>query len=351
VHPKIPISLLQYPLTQEGHIMKEFIEKQVQDFKEGDNIKGKFAVRTKDTPRDYKNKQGKYFFLNVGDKTGNISLKYWGGPDEGNTMQLYNSLNVGDVIEIKGDVAMDRFDNILTINCEEGQHRINKCAEGEYDPEGFLPSSMRDIEGMMDELHTIIDSISEDNLKSLLEAFFSDENLVNSFKKSPAAMMHHHSFLGGLLEHTLNVVKQCDMITSHYPALNRDLLLTGAILHDLGKIHVYRAQTSIDITDTGRFIGHITLTSSMINDKISSLGPFPEILRLKLEHMILNHHGNVESVSHSPKGLKIPEAWALYHADQLDANVNEFLQEMEREKKIEDNWVYLRSVGSEVYTK
>jgi 3'-5' exoribonuclease len=328
-------------------------KKQIENFREGDHIIGKFAVRTKETPSEYKNKPGKYFFLGVGDKTGEISLKYWGGADESSLLETYNSLQVGDVIEIIGDVAMDKFDNALTINMDQGLHALRKCGSDEYKSEDFLPITDRNIEDMMEEMHAIIGSVQEENLRALLDGFFSDDAFVNAFKGSPAAMKHHHSYVGGLLEHTLNVAKLCDMISKHYPNLNRDLLITGAILHDVGKIPAYSALTSIDMTDKGKFLGHISLTAAMVEEKLKGLGSFPGVLKMKLNHMLLYHHGNLESGAgyQNPKGLKIPEASALYHADLFDANVKEYLQEMEREKNLEDDWVYLRYVGTEVYTK
>jgi 3'-5' exoribonuclease len=331
--------------------MNQPVKKQIQDFREGDYIRGMFAVRSKETPREYKNKSGKYFFLGVGDKTGDISLKYWGGPDDKALTQLYNNLQVGDVIEVMGEVAMDKYDNVLTLSLDEGLHPLRKCGEGEYKSEDYLPQSERDQEDMMEEMHAIVGSVQEENLRNLLESFFSDESFTREFKESPAAMKRHHSYLGGLLEHTLNVVKLCEMLSNNYPVLNRDLLITGAILHDVGKIGAYKAVTSIDMTDQGKFLGHITLGSDMVEEKLKGIGTFPEVLKMKLNHLILSHHGNVESGYQAPKGLKIPEAAALYYADLFDAKVKEFLQEMEREKNLEDAWVYLRGVGNEVYMK
>jgi 3'-5' exoribonuclease len=207
------------------------------------------------------------------------------------------------------------------------------------------------VDGMMEEMHVIIGSISEENLRALLERFFSDDDFSASFKEAPAAMKHHHSYLGGLLEHTLNVVKLCDMISNNYSNLNRDLLLTGAILHDIGKIKAYSAKTSINMTDTGKFLGHITLGSTMVADKLKGMDSFPEVLKMKLNHLLISHHGNTESGFDRPKSLKIPEAAALFYADLYDAKVKEYLQELERERNVEDDWVYIRGLNSEIYTK
>ncbi|UCE73337.1 MAG: HD domain-containing protein [Methanomassiliicoccales archaeon] len=331
--------------------MNQPIIKQLEDFKEGDYIRGKFAVRNKETPREYKNKPGRYFFLGVGDKTGEISLKYWGGPEDKSLMALYNSLEVGDVIEVTGEVAMDKYDNVLTLSMDEGIHVLRKCSEDEYEPKDFLPLSDRNLDDMMEEMHALISSVSETNLRALLESYFSEESFAQAFKESPAAMKHHHSYLGGLLEHTLNVAKLCEIVSNNYPGLNRDLLLTAAILHDVGKISVYKAITSIDMTDQGKFLGHITLGSAILEERLKGIASFPDVLKMKLKHVILSHHGNVESGYQTPKGLKIPEAGVLYYADLLDAKVKDYLQEMEKEKNVEDDWVYLRGVGNEVYMK
>jgi 3'-5' exoribonuclease len=331
--------------------MNQAVIKQLAEFKEGDFIRGKFAVRSKETPREYKNKPGKYFFLGVGDRTGMISLKYWGGADETTLVGLYNTLDVGDVIEVTGEVAMDKYENVLTLSLDEGAHVLRKCNEDEFEPKDFLPTSEKDLDGMMEEIHTLIGSVSQENLKALLESFFSDESFSSAFKEAPAAMKHHHSYLGGLLEHTLNVVKMCDMISNNYPHLNRDLLITGALLHDIGKLEAYSARTSIDMTDSGKFLGHITLGSTMVLEKLGTLDTFPEVLKMKLNHLLISHHGNTESGYDRPKSLKIPEAAALFYADLYDAKVKEFLQEMEREKNVEDDWVYIRGLNTEIYTK
>jgi 3'-5' exoribonuclease len=280
-----------------------------------------------------------------------ISLKYWGGPDDKPLMDLYNSLSVGDVIEVTGEVAMDRYENVLTLSLDEGAHVLRRCEEEEYNPEDFLPVSERNLDDMMEELHAIIGSDRDENMREVLEAFFSDSEFTEAFKKAPAAMKHHHSYVGGLLEHTLNVVKLCEIIADNNLALNKDLLITAAVLHDVGKIGAYSAKTSIDMTDSGKFLGHITLGSAMLEEKIGTLISYPEIKKMKLKHLIISHHGNTESGFDRPKSLKIPEAAALYYADLFDAKVKEFLQEMEREKNTEDDWVYLRGLGNEVFMK
>jgi lysyl-tRNA synthetase class II len=128
--------------------MNEPVIKQLEEFKEGDFIRGKFAVRTKETPREYKNKPGKYFFLGVGDKTGMISLKYWGGADETSLMGLYNTLDVGDVIEVTGEVTMDKYENVLTLSLDQGAHVLRKCKEDEFEARDFLPVSEKDIKDL-----------------------------------------------------------------------------------------------------------------------------------------------------------------------------------------------------------
>ncbi len=321
--------------------------KQIKEIKEGDLIRGKFAVRTKESPREYKNKQGKYFFLSIGDQTGNIPLKYWGGPDEKDVMRLYNMIQVGDVVELTANAEIDRYDGKLTVSLEEGIHIMRKCNEDEYNPEEFLPKTDKDIGAMIMELESLAESIVSPHLKALINAFFKDNDFVESFKESPSAMIHHHNYIGGLLEHTLNVTIIADALCKSYKDLDRDLVLAAAILHDIGKIPSYQLRTSIDLTDEGRFIGHVALSDISVRERIRTLHDFPKELEMKLSNMILSHHRNNEWGALIR--LSTAEAAVLHYADELDSQVKEYLQAIEAEKDNEDNWVYVRNLGHEIY--
>lgn len=331
----------------------DFVELPVKELKEGIEIKGCYAIRNKQTPRAYRNKPGKYFFIDLGDKTGSIPGKYWGGSDEEFVLELYNSIAVGDVVEVTGSVAVDPFDERLVVTMNEGMHTLRKCDPSEYDLSDFLPTTSRDIAKMMEEISEYIESVQEPHLKGLLQKFFEASEFIEEFKLSPSAIIHHHNYLGGHLEHTLGVVKVCEVISTFYSDLDRDLLITAAILHDIGKLegYTYKESAAIDQTDEGRFVGHLVMSDRMVRDKLRELDAFPQELLMKLSHMILSHHAFAEWGS--PKRIRTAEAAALHFADQMDAQVKEFLQAIEegRELEEEEDWAYIHSFGRPVYLK
>jgi 3'-5' exoribonuclease len=332
---------------------QDFVDLPVKELKEGLEIKGCYAVRSKQTPRAYRSKPGKYFFIDLSDKTGSIPGKYWGGADEEQALELYNSISVGDVVEITGSVGIDPFDERLVITMNEGVHSLRKCDPSEYDFRDFLPTSKRDLDKLMDEIKEFIGTVQEQHLKQLLDKFFSDPLFVEDFKVSPSAVIHHHNYLGGHLEHTLGVIKLCDTICGYNPELDRDLLITAAILHDIGKLdgYSYKESAAIDQTDEGRFIGHLVMSDRMVRDKLRELDEFPQDLLMKLSHMILSHHAFAEWGS--PKRIRTAEAAALHFADQMDAQVKEFLQAIEEGRELEEDedWAYIHSFGRPVYLK
>jgi 3'-5' exoribonuclease len=167
------------------------------------------------------------------------------------------------------------------------------------------------------------------------------------FKKAPAAMHRHQNYVGGLLEHTLNVVKICQRIHEIHPHLDYSLLLTGAILHDIGKIKEMKMSTSIDISEEGMLLGHITIGVEMLTEKIKKLERFPMQIKLKLTHMVLSHHGRLEYGS--PKTPQFPEAHAVYFADEIDAKVD-YLLRLKEEAETEDPWIWKRDIGH-IYLK
>jgi 3'-5' exoribonuclease len=173
-------------------------------------------------------------------------------------------------------------------------------------------------------------------LGKLLESFFADEDFVKKFKLAPAAKAVHHVYLGGLLEHTLSVVQLILLVGPRYKGINQDLLVAGAILHDIGKISEISFDRSFDYTDPGRLLGHITLTVEMIDEKIRAIPEFPQDLSLLLKHIILSHHG--EYAFGSPKRPKTLEALLLHQLDDLDAKINGFLAWIEREKDFPSRW-------------
>ena len=286
--------------------------KYIKDYKEGDRISDIYLCKHKQAAVT---KNGKpYYNVILQDKTGTIDAKVWEPNNAG--IEEFDAL---DYIEVFGDV--NNFQGALQLSVK----RIRCCREGEYDPANYLPVSSKNIDEMMSELLGFINSIDNKYLKELLQSFFvKDEKFINAFRRSSAAKTVHHGFVGGLLEHTLSVTKMCDYYCSQYPLLKRDLLLTAAICHDIGKTKELSLFPENDYTDDGQFLGHIIIGTEMVGEKIREIEGFPEFLASELKHCILSHHGEFEFGS--PKKPAIMEAVALSFADNTDAKMQTFTE-------------------------
>lgn len=289
--------------------------KYIKDYKESDRMSDVYLCKHKQSAVT---KNGKpYDNVILQDKTGTIDAKIWDPNSAG--IEDFDSL---DYIEVYGDVTS--FQGALQVNVK----RVRKCREGEYDPADYLPVSRFGIEDMMKEIMGFIDSVKNPYLHELLEAFFvKDEAFLKAFKQSSAAKTVHHGFVGGLLQHTLAVTKLCDYYCTQYPILNRDLLLTSAICHDIGKIKEISLFPLNDYTEDGQFLGHIIIGTEMVGEKIRQIDGFPVLLANELKHCILSHHGELEFGS--PKKPAIVEAVALSYADNTDAKIETFTELLE----------------------
>ncbi len=324
----------------------------IKSLREGETVEGLLAVRSKDRAgegiRDYSNKPGKFFVITVGNSRGDIILKYWGGRNPERASRLYSSIDAGSVIYVKGRCIHDTYSRELVVSVNEEANYgspkdiLKKAEEGEFDPADFIKSlSDEEIKDLLKSLQSLVKDTRNPHLRALLEGFFEDPENLELFQAAPAARRHHHNYLGGLLEHTVNVAKLCETISSFY-SLDRDLLITGALLHDFGKMREYSLSASIDVTEEGRLIGHLPITVEMVREKIDSLEKFPETLKNKVLHMILSHHGELEKGS--PKEPMFPEAVALFHADYMDAFVKNTVQEID-EAGDGEKWIFSRSMG------
>lgn len=286
--------------------------KYIKDYKEGDRVFDIYLCKHKQSAVT---KNGKsYDTVILQDKSGTVDAKIWDPNNPG-----IGDFDTLDYIEVYGDVTC--FQNALQVNVK----RIRKCQEGEYDPADYLPVSSKNIEEMYKELLEYIQKIKNPYLKKLMDAFFvEDEAFIKAFKKSSAAKTVHHGFVGGLLEHSLSVTKLCDYYCAAYPLLNRDLLISAAICHDIGKTRELSLFPENDYTDEGQFLGHIVMGSEMIGEKIKNIPGFPQILAGELKHCILAHHGEYEFGS--PKKPAIMEAMALNFADNTDAKMQTFAE-------------------------
>ncbi len=289
--------------------------KYIKDYKDGDRVFDIYFCKYKSSAVT---KNGKtYDNVILQDKTGTIDAKIWDPNNPG-----IGDFDACDYIEVYGDVTS--FNGALQVNVK----RVRLCQEGEYNEAEYMPVSKKNINDMFDELLKIIGSIENTYLKQLLEAFFvKDAAFAQAFKKSSAAKTVHHGFIGGLLEHTLSVTKLCDYYCSTYPILKRDLLLTAAICHDMGKVREISAFPVNDYTDEGQFLGHIVMGSEMIGEKVREIPGFPPMLAMELKHCILAHHGEFEFGS--PKKPAIIEAVALTFADNTDAKLETFTELLE----------------------
>lgn len=314
----------------------------INDLKEGETVNDLFSVKLKNAPRGYK--KGTFFDIVLTDKTGEINVKFWGGDNKERVKRLFESFSTGDVVQVRAG-AVERYNDKLQISINEKTGGIRRCNHQEYDQSDFVPAlSEEEIKRLFESLQTYIDTITHPQLKALLELFFQDEQFVEAYTHTPSAMSHHHNMIGGNLQHSLGVVKLSYTLAEYYNELDRDLLITGAILHDIGKIKSYKITTSIGRSDIGNFIGHIVVGEQWIREKILDLRKndiaFDETLELKLRHMILSHHGRLEYGA--PKLPAFPEAAALFQADLMDSQVKNFLQKIEEKKEdVDENWSFM----------
>lgn len=279
----------------------------IKDYKEGDRVSDIYLCKHKQAAVT---KNGKpYVNVILQDKTGTVDAKVWEPNSAG--IEEFDTL---DYIEVYGDV--NNFQGALQVNVK----RARVCREGEYDPANYLPVSRYNNDQMYKELLGLIDSLGNSYIKTLLQAFFvEDEAFIKKFRRSSAAKTMHHGFVGGLLEHTLSVTKLCDYYCTRYPLLKRDLLLAAAMFHDIGKTRELSLFPENDYTDDGQLLGHIVIGCEMLDEKIRNIAGFPPVLASELKHCILAHHGEYEYGS--PKKPALFEAVALNMADNTDAKL------------------------------
>lgn len=284
----------------------------IESFREGMHVSDVYLCKNRQVCLTKSGKE--YGNVILQDKTGTIDAKIWdlNSPGIGNFESM-------DYVFIDADVTVFQNSNQLNIK------RARKAEEGEYVPGDYLPVSTKDIGLMYEELLGFIRSLKNPYLKKLLESFFvEDAAFAKAFQFHSAAKSVHHGFVGGLLEHTLSVVKLCDYYAGYYPLINRDLLLTAAMFHDVGKTKELSAFPENDYTDDGQLLGHIIIGTDMISERMKTIPGFPEKTATELKHCILAHHGELEYGS--PKKPAIIEALALNFADNTDAKMETMIE-------------------------
>ncbi|MHB0867782.1 MAG: 3'-5' exoribonuclease YhaM family protein [Thermoleophilia bacterium] len=291
--------------------MNTTVEKPV----ENQEIENYYICANKDVRVD---KNGnKFMLLRLMNTSGIIKAVKWRVDDN-----LAESFDQGQVVKIAGRVKKSNYSGELEIELDI---IMPVTDTDEVDPGLLQPASPRDLAGMEAELEAIRDSITNPDLTMLLNGIFSDEKLYRQFCQAPAAKGVHHNYIHGLLEHTVAVCRVASAVADQYAdAVNRDLLVTGALLHDIGKMAEFKYATNIDYSDQGRLLGHIVMGEKLVSDAIASLDDFPDELRLQLLHLILSHHGEKEYGS--PVRPKTLEGFILNHADNIDAKANMFMK-------------------------
>jgi 3'-5' exoribonuclease len=282
----------------------------VTDLVPGTGIEGTYLLSAKESRQT---RQGKPFYkLKVGDRSGTVDCTVWEVDNVG------PGVKVGDLVTVCARVT--EYQGKAQLEATS----VTAAPAGAAEPRDFLPSTYRDIEELRGFLQFHIGSVYDRDYAALLERIFGDADFFETFTTAPAAKVYHHAYLGGLVEHTVSVAETCDFVAQQYGRVDRDLLLTAALLHDVGKTRELAFETAIDFTDEGKFLGHVIQGVLFVSEKASELPGFPEAKLQQLLHCIVSHHGELEWGS--PKRPKTIEALILHHVDNLDAKVKGFLE-------------------------
>lgn len=304
----------------------------INTLREGDMVSSIYLCKVKN---EAQTKAGKnYYSLQLQDSTGFLDGKIW---DLNNGIGHFESM---DYIHVDGQVVC--FQGSLQLNIK----RVRKAQEGEYVVEDYMPCSKYDRTEMYRQLLKLISSVEDTNYRELLEFFFKDPEFSVRFRDHSAAKSVHHGFIGGLLQHTIAVAKLCDFYAAQYPMLNRDLLVTAALFHDIGKVDELSDFPENDYTDEGQLVGHIVMGTIMLDRAICKLESFPAKKANELKHCILSHHGKLEFGS--PKKPALMEALALSYADDTDAKMETMTELLENNMEQSDWLGYNRLLESNV---
>lgn len=293
------------------------------DLKPNQVVTTTFLVHGKDVRQK---KSGEpYLSLLLGDRTGDVDAKMWD-----NVADVMATFERDDFVKVKG--LLQVFQNRMQLTI----HKMARVLDADVDFADYFPASERDPAQMFAELQSIIAGIDNPHLRGLLETFMSDEPLARMYRTAPAAKQVHHAFLGGLIEHVLSLCNLARMLASHYKYIDLDLLLTGVILHDVGKVAELTYDRGFGYTSEGQLIGHIAIGLRFLHEKLHRLPDFPPKLRVLVEHMILSHHGELEFGS--PKLPQFPEALLLHHLDNLDSKMECMRALVAKDRLVDGDW-------------
>jgi 3'-5' exoribonuclease len=311
-------------------------QKDLSSLSKGEEVDHYLLIRKFEVRLSRQNKQ--YLNMELGDKSETLNANMFD-----NFEGIINTFKSGDVVKVNGVVDDYRDSKQIKIN--------SITAVDDYDSISiidFLPKSLRDVNEMKEEFQIRIDSLSDYYLKTLIKRIFSEERF-EKFSTAPAGKSWHHGYIHGLIEHTLEIIKICDLMCDIHPQLNRDLLISGAMMHDFGKTEELKYDSSFDYTDKGKLIGHIVISAMLINDEVNKIPGFPEDLKNCLIHIVLSHQGKLEYAS--PVVPKTLEAIALYQADELSAKVNAYKNALSTQMKADSSWTnFLYLADTDLYS-
>ena len=274
-----------------------------------------------------------YLALVLADRSGQIEAKMWDNVEE-----FIGAFEQEDFLKIKG--LINKYKNRFQLTI----HKLRRMEEAEIDFTDYLPKTTKDIGELWRTLAAFVATFQNPHLKSLVELFMADPEIAERYRNAPAAKTLHHAYIGGLLDHVVSLFRSCDLMSGNYPQINRDLLLTGAFLHDIGKIQELTYNRSFSYTTRGQLLGHMIIELEMLQAKLAKLPDFPVELKTLLEHLIISHHGQYDFGS--PKLPMFPEALMLHYLDDLDSKMEAMRAHFERESALEGPWTsYNASLG------
>jgi 3'-5' exoribonuclease len=298
---------------------------------ENQTITSLFVVASKQV----KSKKNGDLYLSVilADRSGQLQANMWD-----NVADALDAFEQDDFVKVKGVIHKYNGRWQLTM------HKVRRLEEQEIEYSDYIAKTTKDIEQLWRMLSEFVESLKNPWLKGLVKEFMADEAIATAYKNAPAAKTLHHAFVGGLLDHVVSLFTLCDLAVRNYPQVDRDLLLTGAFLHDIGKVHELAYQRSIAYTTKGQLLGHMIIELEMLHQKIARLPGFPDELKVLIEHMIISHHGQYEFGS--PKLPMFPEALMLHYLDDLDSKMESMRAQFEREAELDSPWTsYNPSLG------
>ena len=315
---------------------KQLANPQLASLRDGDSFEGFYVVKESSFQTAVNGKN--YIRMTISDATASIVANIWDA-----NRDLYNLCPAGSIVKILGVAESYKGKPQIRIG------RFRPAHESEVSLDDFLPRTANDIDAMRYELLDMVESIRDRDYQALAQAFFNDADILKAFVRSPAARDLHHAFIGGLLEHTLNIARMADAFAAK-AKVDRDLLLIGSLLHDIGKIEELSAKFAIDYTDSGKLLGHLFIGAQMAAEKAAGIPDFPREKLWLVQHLILSHHGRYEYGS--PVLPKIPEAFALHHLDNLDAKVETSNKLIDAIVDPEKNWTdFSRALETQLYRK